>query len=105
MKKAVLLSMVLSLTGCATVLRTGSISEAYKNYEAQKYEDTLRLIRQANSVEATGPETRAELTYLKAQTYEKMGQIEKATTLYEYLKEQRADSQYGYLAKQKLLNL
>ena len=104
MKKTIILSLVLLTTGCATVFQTGSISEAYKKYKAQNYEETLKLISQAENVKETRPETKAELTYLKAQTYEKMGQIEKAITLYEYLKEQHADSQYGYLANKKLGN-
>ena len=102
MKIAVLLSLAILLSGCATTLHTASVSEAHKKYEAQKYDDTLRLIRQAHSVKEASPETRAELTYLKAQTYEQMGHIETAKTLYEYLTEQHADSQYGHLANEKL---
>ncbi len=101
----IIASLALLVTGCATLAQTGSIEKAYEQYEAQEYEATLELIIRAEHVKETNPETKAELTYLKAQTYEKMGQKEKAITLYEYLKEQHADSQYGYLANKKLGNL
>lgn len=70
MKTIIIASLVLLITGCATTLQTGAISEAYKKYKAQNYEDTLKLISLANNVKETRPETRAELTYLNAQTYE-----------------------------------
>ena len=98
MKKIFLASLVLLVTGCASVLQTASISQAYENYEDKDYEETLKLISQAESISKTTPELKAELTYLKAQTYEEMGQYETAETLYEYLKDQHKDSQYGYLA-------
>jgi len=98
MKKMLVTSLVFLVTGCANVLQTGSISEAYENYADKNYEETLKLITQAGSINTTGPELRAELTYLKAQTYDKLGLHETARNLYEYLRDQHDDSQYGYLA-------
>jgi hypothetical protein len=48
------------------------------------------------------PETKAELIYLKASTYEQLGKNEIAHTLYEYLAQEHSSSQYGYLAVRKL---
>lgn len=98
MKKIFFVSVVLLVTGCANVLQTGSVSQAYKSYAANDYEETLKLITQAERFSTTTPELKAELTYLKAQTFEEMGQSESAETLYEYLNDQHKDSQYGYLA-------
>jgi ribose 5-phosphate isomerase len=47
-------------------------------------------------------ETKAELTYLKAMTYEGLGDGETANTLYEYLAQEHSNSQYGYMAIKKL---
>jgi hypothetical protein len=47
-------------------------------------------------------ETKAELTYLKAKTYERLGKSEIAHTLYEYLAQEHSNSQYGYLAVKQL---
>ena len=54
-------------------------------------------------IELDRAEMKAELTYLKAQAFEKLGENATANTLYEYLSEQHGDSQYGYFAKEKLL--
>jgi hypothetical protein len=47
-------------------------------------------------------ETKAELTDLKAQTYERLGKSELAYTYYEYLAREHSNSQYGYLAVKQL---
>lgn len=97
-----LLAATLSLGACAGLVQTASVSEAYKHYELQQYERTLELITQAENAGEPGIETRAGLTYLKAQTYEKLGQSDVAITLYEYLAAEHSSSQYGYLAAKQL---
>lgn len=98
MKKIALIGMMVFLAGCTGLMQTGSISKAYEAYENQEYASTLKLITQAENISKVTPELKAELTHLKAHTFSKLGQNEKATTLFEYLKDQHKDSQYGYLA-------
>lgn len=98
----VLVAATLSLGACASLIQTASVSEAYKHYELQHYERTLELITRAENAEAMSAETKAELIYLKARTYEQLGNSEVAHTLYEYLAQEHSSSQYGYLAVRKL---
>ena len=98
-----LLAATLSLGACAGLIQTASISEAYKHFERQQYERTLELITQAENTGETGAETKAELIYLKAQAYERLGRSDIAVALYRYLAEQHASSQYGYLACEQLI--
>lgn len=102
MKKILIVSLALLVVGCASAVQTGSISQAYENYEGKNYEETLKSIRLAENISTITPELKAELTYLKAQTYEEMGRYETAQTLYKYLKNQHGDSQYGYFAAKRL---
>ena len=102
MKQIAILGLLFLIVGCANTIQTASIVEAYKEFEAGDYEETLELITLAENAQATSLEMRAELAYLKAQSYEKLGFPKKATTLYEYLKEEHADSQYGYHATKRL---
>lgn len=97
-----LLAATLSLGACTGLIQTASISEAYKHYELQQYKRTLELITQAENAEVMAPETIAELTYLKAKTFEKLGKGEDAHILYEYLVQEHGNSQYGYLAAKQL---
>ena len=99
---ALLAVATLSLGACASLMQTASISEAYKHYESKHYDRTLELIRQAERAEAVSAEMKAELTYLKAMTYEELGEGETANTLYEYLIQEHGNSQYGYMAVKKL---
>jgi len=98
----VLLAATLSIGGCGNLIKTASISEAYKHYDLQEYERTLSLISQAESADEMSAETKAELTYLKAKTYERLGKSEIAYTYYEYLAREHSSSQYGYLAVKQL---
>lgn len=97
-----LIAATLSLGACASLIQTASVSEAYKHYDLQHYERTLELIKQAENADAISTETKAELIYLKASTYEKLGKSEIAYTLYKYLAKEHSSSQYGYLAVRKL---
>ena len=99
---SLLLTATLLLGACGSLIQTASISEAYKYYELQQYERTLELITQAENAGEMSAETAAELTYLKAKTYERLGQSEIAHTLYEYLAQEHSNSQYGYLAIKQL---
>jgi len=101
-KASFLFITALTLVACAGTMQTASVLEAYKKYENQDYEQTLVLIKRAENAKETTKEMKAELTYLKAQTYENLGQIDLARTLYKYLSEQHSDSQYGYLASKKI---
>jgi len=102
MKKIIILIMSIFIVGCSSMVQKGAISLAYSNFEGRDYEDTLRYISQAENERQPSVELKAELTYLKAQTYEKMGEYRKAKSLYEYLKNEHRSSQYGYLASQRL---
>ena len=97
-----LLAVALTLGACSSLIQTASISEAYKHYGRQQYDRTLELISQAENAESMSDETKAELTYLKAMTYQDLGDDETANTLYEYLAQKHGDSQYGYMAVKKL---
>jgi len=90
------------LTGCASFAKTASIEEAYEHYGSKNYDEVLVHISRAENFSEISSETRIELTYLKAQTYEQLGEKGMAKTLYTYLNEQHSDSLYGYFAKEKL---
>jgi len=98
----IMLIGVLFVMACSSTIQTATISEAYKKYGAQKYSQTLALISRAEKAKTLTPEIKAELTFLKAKTYEGLGQTIKAKALYSYLKQEHKDSQYSYLANKKL---
>ena len=102
MKTFLLAGTLLFTAGCTGLMQTGSISKAYETYENGNYAKTLKLITQAENISDVSPALRAELTYLRAQTFRQLGQTEEANTLFEYLKDQHKDTQYGYLAAQQL---
>jgi tetratricopeptide (TPR) repeat protein len=105
MKTKLILMLVVMVIGCAGVLQTGILNDAYASYDVENYEEALEKIRLAENLNRMTPELMAELTYLKAQTYEQMGRKNAAVTLYQYLNEQHSGSQYGYFAAKKLTKI
>ena len=97
-----LISLVLLGFGCASTTPKDSIGLAYTNFQDGDYQNTLIHIAQVERGRKITDELKAELTYLKAQAYEGLGQRIKAEGLYEYLKEEHSNSQYGYLASKML---
>lgn len=101
-QRKLLIIASLLLAGCAGTIQTASITEAYKKYNQQNYQATLEKLYLAENAKDMPAPQRAELAYLKAQAYEGLGEIERALTLYQYLAEQHADTQYGYHAARHL---
>lgn len=101
MKTRIFCAVVLlaASTGCAGTLQFASITEAHKHFEKGNYEKVLKLISQAESGKALHPEQHAAMTFLKAQTYDSLGQPERAEALYQYVKEQHPNTQYAYLIR------
>jgi hypothetical protein len=102
MNKVFIAVLAFSVVGCSSMIQKGSISKANESFQERHYDDTLKYIAQAEATGQNTPEQKAELTYLKAETYEMMGQNDKAKALYQYLKDQCKNTQYGYLAEKKL---
>ena len=101
-KVMVALPAFITLFSCAGVMQSASVMEAYKKYDAEQYEDTLVLIMRAENSKAAAPYRQAELAFLKAQTHERLGNIQVAKTLYEYLVAEHGSTQYGYLSRAKV---
>ncbi|MEM1152726.1 MAG: hypothetical protein AAGI44_01205 [Pseudomonadota bacterium] len=101
-KTVLVATLATSMLGCAGLMQSASVMEAHKAYDEGEYQQTLVLITQAENARETTPEMQAELVYLKASSYEQLGQVAVASTLYEYLAAEHSDSQYGYLASSKL---
>lgn len=102
MKRLTIISLVLLIVGCAGTSQNGAAGLAYSSYLDGDYQNALKQIAEAEQGHKITADLKAELTYLKAQSYEGLGQQNKADGLYEYLKEEHSHSQYGYLAKKML---
>lgn len=103
MKKILsLLLVTVFFTGCAGMVQTGSVSRAYESYDEQDYQKTLEMISFAQKVHDMTPELAAELNYLKAQTYAQLGMTKESDNLFRYLGEQHKNTEYGYLAHEKI---
>ena len=102
MKYIIVLLIVVFLNGCAGMAQIGSIRNAYDKFHAGEFEEVIQLTSQAEYFQDPTHEMKAEIVYLRALTFEKMGRNEEAAGLFTYLSEDFHDTQYGYMATQKL---
>lgn len=101
-KTIAILALSLSAVACTGTMHMASVSEAFKKYEKQDYEATLKLVAQAESTGKMSEAQEAQLIYLKALAYDGLGDTGTANTLFAYVAEQHPQSHYAYLAAGRL---
>lgn len=102
MKLIPLFLLVTLISGCAGIAQKGALNSAYSNFEDGDYEDVIQLTSQADNFKEPTHEMKAEIIYLRALALEKLGREDEATGLFTYLSEDYKDTQYGYMAIEKL---
>ena len=102
MSKLIIIILALFIAGCAGTSQKNAVGLAHSSFLEGDYQNTLKLIVEAEQEHKLTDELKAELVYLKAQAYDEMGERRKAEGLYEYLKAEHPNSQYGYLAGKML---
>ena len=106
MKRITLLVALLAcaLGGC-TIAQRGGIDLAYRAYNKKDYATALRKLAEAEKFRETSPALKAEIAYLRAKSYEGLGNTAEAIGCYRYVATQFPDSQYAFMAKEKVKEL
>lgn len=97
------LALGISAVACTGTIHVASVAEAYKHYEKSEYDKTVELISMAESTGKMTDSQKVQLIYLKALAYEKLGEDDVASSLFAYITQQHAGSQYAYLAQARLV--
>ena len=87
---------------CGGMAQNGAMLRAYKNYEKGDYEDVLALTSQAQSFKEPSHELRAEILFLRALAFEKLGRDQEAQGIFKFIADNFMDTEYGYRAKEKV---
>ena len=90
------------LTGCTSLLKTAALIDVHESFDEQNYTETLAHIRKAEYLSDLDPLLLAELIYIKARSFEAMGQEDESIALYSHLVSVYKSSQYSSLAKIRL---
>jgi len=99
MMKMILLFLLGAFISACGSVQTGAVSRAYEKYEEKDYERAIELITFAQNVDDPSSELHAELSYLKALSYEQLGQREKADNLFRHIAKNYESTEYGSLAR------
>ncbi len=95
------LTALIFCSGCVTAQR-GTVMRAEAAMADGKYDVALRRLGFAESYSQTPPVVGAQLHYLKGICYENLHQPGEAKAMFKFVADHFPDTDYGYLAKEKL---
>lgn len=97
-------SLCLLLTlcfGCATAQR-GAIMRAQSAIDDGKYQVALKRLSEGESYTKPTPAVGSQLYYMKGLCYEGLHKPDEAKAMFKYVVDHYPDTDYGYIAKEKL---
>jgi tetratricopeptide (TPR) repeat protein len=97
------LALAIFCSGCAFV-QQGAIDQAQKGIEKHKYDAALEHLQEAASYTTPTPAVGAQIAYMEAICYEELNSPDQATALFKYAVDHYPDTEYAYMAREKLTN-
>jgi len=104
MTRILIILLATVLIGCGITQR-GAITRAYSAIGEGRYDAALARLSEAEGYLEPTPELRAEITFLRARSYEGLQRTSDAVALYRYLVATFPESSYGYQARERLKQL
>ncbi len=101
MKQIIVLVFVCILFSCGDASE-GAISRANNMYAKGQYEKAIAKTLDALRDYDYSKEAEAELNYIMAQSYEKLGEGDKSTVLYKHIVEKYPNTKVALLAKTEI---
>lgn len=101
MKQIVVLVFVCILFGCWDASE-GAIATANNRYAKGQYEKAIAKTLEALRDYDYSKDAEAELNYIMAQSYEKLGERDKSTALYKHIVEKYPNTKIALLAKTEI---
>lgn len=109
MKKAVYSAVAIvifaSIFGCAGTAQRGAMLRAHSGIGEKDYEFSLKRLSDAERYVAPEPELQAEISYLKGLCFEGLYKSPEAKAMYKFVTDKFPDSQYSYLARERLSSM
>jgi len=94
--------ILFTLSGCASLARDGSVYGAYNFFEKGEYVKTITKVEESMGMYSHTDDQKAELLFLKMQSYQKLDDMESTVGLLRYLSEVFPKTEHGFRAQQIL---
>lgn len=94
------LLFILVLCGCESTAKVGALRAAEELLHEGDFLKAIRQVNRAVSFYDYDDTARAHLLFIKAESYEKLGQFDKALGLYAYIAAKYPNTEYSFMAKQ-----
>jgi hypothetical protein len=100
--KSVVALVLCVSAGCASMAQKGALSFVYKDMQKGKYDVALRDLSRAEHHKLPSPVMAAEITFLRAECYDRMGRVAEAKGAYSFTVDSFPDTVYGRMAQERL---
>ena len=100
MKSLITGFILLFLISCSA--SSGAIFGAHRHYNNGEYRKALSKALRATSKYEYSDESKAELDYIVAESYEKLGELDKSQAMYRYIVEKYPGTRFSFLAQAAL---
>lgn len=97
------LAIEMFCSGCAFV-QQGAIERAQDGIKKKNYVFALERLKEAESYTTPTPAVGAQIDYMKGVCYEEMDSPDEANAMFKFVADRYPDTEYGYMAKEKLTN-
>ena len=96
------ISVLCVSAGCTSILEEGALIGAQKEMKKGRYDLALNKLSQAEHSKTPALVMAAEITFLRAECYERMGRVAEARGAYSFTVESFPDTAYGRMAQERL---
>lgn len=105
MKFLLIITSLLVLSNCSSVLQSGGMSRAYKAYDKKQCGKVYLRLNEVKRFGETSPELKSEISYLTASCLETEKKYNEALSTYAYVAEQFPNTEFGYRSKTRVNSL
>lgn len=103
--RILILCLCFSLTACGSMAKNGAQSRAFNNYQEGEYQDTIDIVERALRSYEYSDEDKARLLYLKALSYDRLGDSKTAFVTLTYIVFKFPETEFGFRANAEIKTL
>lgn len=92
-------ALILSLLGCASMVKEGAMIGANKHFANAEYEEAIYRVEWALRNYDYSDEEKARLFFIKSSSYLKLGDVASAVSILEYITFKFPETEYGFRCK------
>ncbi|MGJ8694532.1 MAG: tetratricopeptide repeat protein [Thalassotalea sp.] len=102
MKVFIVMAALIVLTGCSATAKNGGLSRVIANYDDGDYQESIYIANRIMRTHEYDQSSKAMILYYKALSLAALNRQSEATGIYRFLEKNYPETEYGFIAIEKL---